>query len=113
MSGGPSDRHFEGKTVVLTGASGGIGLALSREFAKQGANIIAIARSQTKLNAWATEMAPFGIQTVTIIFDLSQTNQFFSLTCQILDAIHQLRSSNQKNKLQNQPNNQQINCFCG
>jgi len=91
MIGSASHRAFEGKTVVLTGASGGIGLELSRELAEQGANIIAIARSQTKLDTWATEMRPFSIQTATIPFDLSQTNKLFSLTCQILSEIHQFR----------------------
>ncbi|MDE6183517.1 MAG: SDR family NAD(P)-dependent oxidoreductase, partial [Rikenellaceae bacterium] len=32
--------NFKNKTVVITGASSGIGLALSREFASLGANVV-------------------------------------------------------------------------
>ena len=71
---------FKNKTIVLTGASGGIGLELSHALAEQGANIIAIAKSQAKLSIWANDLKPFGIKTAIIPFDLSKTDQFFSLT---------------------------------
>ncbi|MEM9947491.1 MAG: SDR family NAD(P)-dependent oxidoreductase [Cyanobacteria bacterium P01_D01_bin.36] len=84
---------FKNKTIVLTGASGGIGLELSHALAEQGANIIAIAKSQAKLSIWANDLKPFGIKTAIIPFDLSKTDQFFSLTCKIIDAVHQFSES--------------------
>lgn len=40
---------FKGKNVIVTGASSGIGLALAREFAASGANVMLGARSEGKL----------------------------------------------------------------
>lgn len=40
---------FKGKNVIVTGASSGIGLALAREFAASGANVMLGARSDGKL----------------------------------------------------------------
>ncbi|MFF4648607.1 oxidoreductase [Streptomyces sp. NPDC001380] len=39
------DLHLKGKTVVVTGASRGIGLAVARAFAAEGAHVVAGARS--------------------------------------------------------------------
>ncbi|MEG1622645.1 MAG: SDR family oxidoreductase [Alistipes sp.] len=42
-------KRFDGKSVVITGASSGIGEALAREFAQRGANVVLGARSVQKL----------------------------------------------------------------
>ena len=44
------------KTVLITGASGGIGEGCARKFASQGARLILNARSKDKLNAHAQEL---------------------------------------------------------
>lgn len=49
-------REFKGLTVLVTGASSGIGLAFSRALAERGANIILSARSEDKLNDLAKEL---------------------------------------------------------
>ena len=46
----------QGKWVFITGASSGIGFAFSREFLKQGANVLLIARDKTKLNSAAANL---------------------------------------------------------
>ena len=48
-------KYYNDKTVVITGASSGIGAALSKQFAIYGANIVLIARSIDKLNEVAHE----------------------------------------------------------
>jgi len=43
-------RKLEGKTAIVTGASSGIGAAIAKELAAEGANVILAARTQEKLN---------------------------------------------------------------
>lgn len=47
---------FEGKTVIITGASSGIGLALARYFGQNGANVVLAARSIDKIESEAALM---------------------------------------------------------
>jgi NAD(P)-dependent dehydrogenase (short-subunit alcohol dehydrogenase family) len=47
-----------GKTVMITGASKGIGAAAAREFAAHGANVVLLARSGDALQALADEIGP-------------------------------------------------------
>ncbi len=47
---------FKGKTVVITGASSGIGHALAREFSSLGANVVLGARSVEKLEELAATL---------------------------------------------------------
>ena len=48
--------QIKNKIVVVTGASGGIGLATARLLAKQGATVVLAARSADKLTALAKEL---------------------------------------------------------
>jgi NAD(P)-dependent dehydrogenase (short-subunit alcohol dehydrogenase family) len=43
-------RRFDGKTILVTGASSGIGLATAQRLASEGARVICSARSKEKLN---------------------------------------------------------------
>ena len=49
-------KRFDNKTVVVTGASSGIGEALAREFAARGANVVLGARSADKLERITAEI---------------------------------------------------------
>lgn len=51
-----STKVFEGTTVLVTGASSGIGEAFARSLAKRGANLILAARSEDKLARIADEL---------------------------------------------------------
>lgn len=64
---------FEGKKVLITGASTGIGRALSREFARRGAHLAlgSLPHEAGSLNEWAQELTDtYGIQTWTFPIDL-------------------------------------------
>ncbi|WP_375265644.1 SDR family oxidoreductase [Planktotalea sp.] len=50
-----------GKTVIITGASRGIGERSARLFADQGANVVLLARSETTIKAIAAEIGGTGL----------------------------------------------------
>ena len=56
--------NFKDKTIVITGASSGIGYALAYEFASRGARIVMGARSEDKLRSIAEDLAARGTQAV-------------------------------------------------
>lgn len=49
--------RFENKTVIVTGASSGIGAATARRFGREGANVVLISRTQSKLDKVAEDIA--------------------------------------------------------
>ena len=49
--------NLEGKRILLTGASGGIGRALADEFVRAGASVLMVGRDATALQRIATEAA--------------------------------------------------------
>ncbi|MEQ3626455.1 MAG: SDR family NAD(P)-dependent oxidoreductase [Celeribacter sp.] len=49
-------RRFEGKVVVVTGASSGIGAATARRFGTEGAKVVLVARSKEDLKAVAADI---------------------------------------------------------
>ncbi|WP_036565073.1 SDR family NAD(P)-dependent oxidoreductase [Nocardioides halotolerans] len=51
-----TDREFEGKVVIVTGAGGGIGSATARLFAERGATTLLVDRDVEPLNALAEEI---------------------------------------------------------
>ncbi len=53
-------RRFEGRTVIVTGASSGIGEAASRMFAAEGASVVLAARRLASLERLASEIAAEG-----------------------------------------------------
>ena len=47
---------LNGKSIVVTGASSGMGKAIVERFAKEGANIIAVARRKERLDELAAQL---------------------------------------------------------
>jgi short-subunit dehydrogenase len=61
---------FSNKTVVIVGASAGIGAEVARRFAAQGARLVLAARGAEKLNAFAESLKARGTQVLAIPMDL-------------------------------------------
>lgn len=70
------DGFFKGKTVIVTGASSGIGLASSRLFASLGANVVMAAR---RLDVLEKEAAGIGQNVLCIAADVSREEDCRSL----------------------------------
>ncbi|MEH6591794.1 MAG: SDR family NAD(P)-dependent oxidoreductase [Halioglobus sp.] len=62
--------QFENKTVVITGASAGVGAACARAFASRGANLVLVARGQAALNKIDEELSAV-TQVLTKVMDVS------------------------------------------
>lgn len=61
------------ETVLITGASGGIGLELSKLFAKNGYDLVLVARSSDKLKELKDDLSSqFGVKVIIISKDLSE-----------------------------------------
>ena len=61
-----------GKTVVITGASRGIGASIARALAKEKATIVCVSRAKAKLDEICAEIDELGGKGISIPFDISQ-----------------------------------------
>ena len=63
---------MKNKLVIVTGASSGIGKACAIEFAQKGANVVLVARSQSKLEELAVQISSYGVQVLSVVADVSR-----------------------------------------
>jgi len=66
---------MDGKTVVVTGASTGLGKAMMATLAREGANVIGSARTQSTLDAAVAEVVANGGKAVAVAADMSDDVQ--------------------------------------
>jgi short-subunit dehydrogenase len=70
--------EFTGKTVIITGASAGVGAACARAFAAQKANLVLSARGKEGLDRIADELSP-QCSVLTVAMDVANSEQCMEL----------------------------------
>src|SRR3954452_19894596 len=75
------------RTVVVTGASGGIGRATARAFARQGANVALLARGETGLDAAAEDVRTEGGTPLAIPVDVADHEAVFTAAQRVEDEL--------------------------
>jgi len=73
---------LEGKTILVTGASSGIGRQCAIDCSKMGAKVVAVGRNQERLNSVISEI---GGQGMSYSFDLDQIDGISGLISDIVD----------------------------
>jgi 3-oxoacyl-[acyl-carrier protein] reductase len=73
------DMQLKNKAALICGASRGIGAAVARALAAEGAAVILVARDEATLQGLAGELADQGCRAAALSFDLSQTERLDKL----------------------------------
>ncbi|HJW31842.1 MAG TPA: SDR family NAD(P)-dependent oxidoreductase, partial [Holophagaceae bacterium] len=83
--------RLDGKIALVTGASQGIGEAIAKSLAKQGALVVCAARTEAKLNAVAEAIRAEGGKADVVVMDLGSTESVKAAVATTLErhgAIH-------------------------
>lgn len=81
--------QLQGKTILITGASQGIGASVAKHYAAQGATVILVARHQRKLEKVYDEIVASGApEPLAVCFDLltAEENEFNQLAATLAEA---------------------------
>ncbi|MDG2380242.1 MAG: SDR family NAD(P)-dependent oxidoreductase [Pirellulaceae bacterium] len=76
--------HWQGKTVVVTGGSAGLGLAIAKAFAKRQAKLVLLARDSDALKKAKRELKSYRAEVTVLPTDITEQQQ-------VQDAFEQIR----------------------
>ena len=79
-------RRLEGKVAVVTGANSGVGAAIAKLFAAEGASVVMAARRKEALDEVANEINQAGGRTLAVPCDISKPDDPERLMAAAVDA---------------------------
>ena len=80
-------KRLAGKTALVTGAGSGIGRAIALLFAAEGAQVVAVDRDQTGLDATMQQIAEGGCTALALKTDIAEPGQVRSMIERALTAL--------------------------
>ena len=76
---------LEGKVVVVTGSSQGVGLGCARQFARVGCDVVLVGRRADPLKAAAEELRELGGEVLTVTADVTRQSDVDAMVAASLD----------------------------
>jgi NAD(P)-dependent dehydrogenase (short-subunit alcohol dehydrogenase family) len=80
--------EFEGRVVVITGGSRGLGLVMARMFADEGARVVLLARDLSELGRAAHDLESRGGEVMTIRCDVRRRGDVRAAIDQVIERWH-------------------------
>jgi NAD(P)-dependent dehydrogenase (short-subunit alcohol dehydrogenase family) len=74
-SGKPGSYNFEGRSVLITGGTRGLGLVMARMLAEEGANLTVVSRDPFEVNQAVQDLASYGAQVLAFPCDVTQKEE--------------------------------------
>ncbi len=91
--------EFKGKTVFISGASEGIGRATAIEFAKNGTNLIVVARNEGRLSSLKEELSQYGVTIQILTADFSKSESVKNVFSKIKDLDFAVNNAGTEGKM--------------
>ncbi|RAL27099.1 2,4-dienoyl-CoA reductase [Thermoflavimicrobium daqui] len=83
---------MNGKTVIVTGGSNGMGKAIAKRLCQEGANVVISGRNQERLQSAKKEMETFPGQVLTVAMDVREVDQVEQMVQKTKEAFGKIDS---------------------